>query len=115
MSFAANCCNTVLSWGIGQALGGIAHDFNHLLAAVVGNLELLQLRVASDERALQLAGAAFQAAMRGTKPDRPALGLFTNPEARSRCNRRKRRAARHGRIAGAYGRLPMPTSSSWQF
>jgi hypothetical protein len=56
------------------------------LAAVVGNLELLQLRVASDERALQLAGAAFQAAMRGTKPDRPALGLFTNPEARYRCN-----------------------------
>jgi signal transduction histidine kinase len=89
---------------VGRLTGGIAHDFNNLLAAVVGNLELLQLRVASDERALQLAGAAFQAAMRGTKPDRPALGLFTNPEARPRCNRRKRRAARHGRIAGAYGR-----------
>src|SRR5580704_5948283 len=89
---------------VGRLTGGIAHDFNNLLTAIVGNLELLQLRVASDERALQLAGAAFQAAMRGTKPDRPALGLFTNPEARSRCNRRKRRAARHGRIAGAYGR-----------
>ena len=75
------------------------------MAAVVGNLELLQLRVASDERALQLAGAAFQAAMRGTKPDRPALGLFTNPEARYRCNRRKRRAARHGRIARTVGPL----------
>ena len=37
------------------------------LTAVVGNLELLQLRVASDERALRLAGAAFQAAMRGAK------------------------------------------------
>ena len=90
---------------VGRLTGGIAHDFNNLLAAVVGNLELLQLRVASDERALQLAGAAFQAAMRGTKPDRPALGLFTNPEARYRCNRRKRRAARHGRIARTVGPL----------
>jgi len=90
---------------VGRLTGGIAHDFNNLLAAVVGNLELLQLRVASDERALQLAGAAFQAAMRGTKPDRPALGLFTNPEARYRCNRRKRRAARHGQIARTVGPL----------
>jgi len=90
---------------VGRLTGGIAHDFNNLLTAVVGNLELLQLRVASDERALQLAGAAFQAAMRGTKPDRPALGLFTNPEARYRCNRRKRRAARHGRIARTVGPL----------
>jgi len=52
---------------VGRLTGGIAHDFNNLLTAVVGNLELLQLRVASDERALQLAGAAFQAALRGTK------------------------------------------------
>src|SRR6202040_4114457 len=52
---------------VGRLTGGIAHDFNNLLAAVVGNLELLQLRVASDERALQLAGAAFQAATRGAK------------------------------------------------
>ena len=52
---------------VGRLTGGIAHDFNNLLTAVVGNLELLQLRMASDERALQLAGAAFQAAMRGTK------------------------------------------------
>jgi hypothetical protein len=36
-----------------------------LLTAVVGNLELLQFRVAGDERALRLASAAFQAAMRG--------------------------------------------------
>jgi signal transduction histidine kinase len=52
---------------IGRVTGGIAHDFNNLLTAVVGNLELLQLRVADDERALTLAGAAFQAAMRGAK------------------------------------------------
>jgi signal transduction histidine kinase len=45
---------------VGRLTGGIAHDFNNLLTAVVGNLELLQLRVAGDERALRLAGAAFQ-------------------------------------------------------
>jgi signal transduction histidine kinase len=52
---------------VGRLTGGIAHDFNNLLTAVVGNLELLQLRVASDEGALRLAGAAFQAALRGAK------------------------------------------------
>ena len=52
---------------VGRLTGGIAHDFNNLLTAVVGNLELLQLRVAGDERALRLAGAALQAAMRGAK------------------------------------------------
>jgi signal transduction histidine kinase/ActR/RegA family two-component response regulator len=52
---------------VGRLTGGIAHDFNNLLTAVVGNLELLQLRVASDERALRLAAAAFEAAMRGAK------------------------------------------------
>jgi signal transduction histidine kinase len=52
---------------VGRLTGGIAHDFNNLLTAVVGNLELLQLRVADDERGLRLAGAAFQAAMRGAR------------------------------------------------
>jgi signal transduction histidine kinase len=50
---------------VGRLTGGIAHDFNNLLTAVIGNLELLQVRVADDERARRLAGAAFQAAMRG--------------------------------------------------
>lgn len=52
---------------VGRLTGGIAHDFNNLLTAVVGNLELLQLRVAGDERAQRLASAAFQAAMRGAR------------------------------------------------
>jgi signal transduction histidine kinase len=52
---------------VGRLTGGIAHDFNNLLTAIVGNLEMLQHRVADDERALRLAGAAFRAAMRGAK------------------------------------------------
>ena len=30
---------------VGQLTGGIAHDFNNLLAGIMGNLELLQLRI----------------------------------------------------------------------
>ncbi len=32
---------------VGQLTGGIAHDFNNLLTGIIGNLELLQLRVAA--------------------------------------------------------------------
>lgn len=31
---------------VGQLTGGLAHDFNNLLAGIMGNLELLQMRVA---------------------------------------------------------------------
>jgi PAS domain S-box-containing protein len=49
---------------IGQLTGGVAHDFNNLLTAIIGNLELLQRRVA-DPRALSHVDAAMRAAMRG--------------------------------------------------
>lgn len=46
--------------------GGIAHDFNNLMAAVLGNAELLQMRYADDEGARRpladIAGAAQRAA-----------------------------------------------------
>ncbi len=32
---------------VGQLTGGIAHDFNNLLTGMIGNLELLQLRIAA--------------------------------------------------------------------
>ncbi|MCB1685140.1 MAG: response regulator [Pseudomonadales bacterium] len=50
---------------VGQLTGGIAHDFNNLLTAVIGNLELLQLRVGGDLEAQRHAGAALRAAIRG--------------------------------------------------
>jgi signal transduction histidine kinase len=31
---------------VGQLTGGLAHDFNNLLTGIMGNLELLQLRIA---------------------------------------------------------------------
>ncbi len=35
---------------IGQMTGGIAHDFNNLLTVVIGNLELLEMREATDKQ-----------------------------------------------------------------
>ena len=32
---------------VGQLTGGVAHDFNNLLTVVLGNLELLEQRLAS--------------------------------------------------------------------
>lgn len=52
---------------VGRLTAGVAHDFNNLLTAIVGNLELLQLRVARDPDALQRVQAAQRAADRGAK------------------------------------------------
>ncbi|HXT82455.1 MAG TPA: ATP-binding protein [Acetobacteraceae bacterium] len=35
---------------VGQLAGGIAHDYNNMLATVLGNLELMERRMASDPR-----------------------------------------------------------------
>ena len=35
---------------IGQMTGGISHDFNNLLTVIIGNLELLEMRGASDKQ-----------------------------------------------------------------
>jgi len=52
---------------IGQLTGGVAHDFNNLLSAVLGNLELLDMRVADNEAARRLVRNAVRAAERGAK------------------------------------------------
>ena len=51
---------------IGQLTSGVAHDFNNFLAAILGNLELLGLRV-SDGKGRQLVENAMAAANRGGK------------------------------------------------
>ncbi len=52
---------------VGQLTGGLAHDFNNLLTAIVGNLELLEERVAHDPRGLRYVGAAQRAAENGAR------------------------------------------------
>ncbi len=50
---------------VGQLTGGIAHDFNNLLLAILGNLELLEDRVAEDEKARRYLGTALRATHKG--------------------------------------------------
>jgi PAS domain S-box-containing protein len=54
---------------VGQLTSGVAHDFNNLLTAIIGNLELLEVRLTAqrDERAIQLLTAATAAAERGAR------------------------------------------------
>jgi len=51
--------------GLGQLTGGIAHDFNNVLAAIIGNLDLLRRRPIADERASRYVDNALTAADRG--------------------------------------------------
>ena len=51
---------------IGQLTGGIAHDFNNLLTVIVGNLELLESRLADDSQ-LELLREVKDAAEKGAQ------------------------------------------------
>lgn len=51
---------------IGKLTGGVAHDFNNLLTVVLGNLELISLKISDNEQLQQCAQAAFRAVKRGT-------------------------------------------------
>ncbi|WP_428485855.1 response regulator [Rhodopila sp.] len=61
---------------VGQLAGGIAHDFNNMLATVLGNLELMERRVAQtgkawtdgdSDRLMRLIGRATGAVHRGSQ------------------------------------------------
>jgi nitrogen-specific signal transduction histidine kinase/PAS domain-containing protein len=52
---------------VGQLTGGVAHDFNNLLMVVMGNLQLVEQLVKSDERALKRIRAASEAAEKGSE------------------------------------------------
>lgn len=49
---------------VGQLTGGVAHDFNNLLAVIMGNVELLEDRLGSEDKTLR---AIFRAAGRGSE------------------------------------------------
>ena len=52
---------------VGQLTGGVAHDFNNLLMVVLGNLQLVEQLVKSDDRALKRIRAAYEAAEKGSE------------------------------------------------
>ncbi|HXT80738.1 MAG TPA: ATP-binding protein [Acetobacteraceae bacterium] len=51
---------------LGRLTGGVAHDFNNILCAILGNLELIEIRF-KDERLRKLIQAATRAAERGAR------------------------------------------------
>ena len=60
---------------VGQLTGGLAHDFNNLLGVVLGNLQLLQRSVSTDERATRRIEAAIKAVDRGAELNRRLLAF----------------------------------------
>ena len=50
---------------VGQLTGGIAHDFNNLLTIIIGNLQLLELRLNGDVKAREYLDDALWSARRG--------------------------------------------------
>jgi PAS domain S-box-containing protein len=59
---------------VGQLASGVAHDFNNLLAAILGNLELLEMRI-GDQRLLKLVQAATRSARQGAKLNEQMLAF----------------------------------------
>lgn len=60
---------------LGQLTGGIAHDFNNVMAAVIGNLEMLPLRLHHPAEARKLAEEARDAAHLGADLVRRLMGF----------------------------------------
>ena len=60
---------------VGQLTGGIAHDFNNLLMVVMGNLQLVEGLVKSDEKATKRIRAAMDAAEKGSDLTRRMLAF----------------------------------------
>jgi PAS domain S-box-containing protein len=52
---------------VGQLTGGIAHDFNNMLAAIIGNLEILGDNLKGNARAKRPLDIAFRAACRAAE------------------------------------------------
>src|SRR4029077_4030596 len=59
---------------VGQLAAGIAHDFINLLAAILGNLELLEMRI-DDQRLLKLVQAATRSGRQGAKLNEQILAF----------------------------------------
>jgi len=60
---------------VGQLTGGLAHDFNNLLGVILGNLQLLERPLRSDEKMHRKVKTATRAAMRGADLTRRLLAF----------------------------------------
>jgi PAS domain S-box-containing protein len=60
---------------IGQLTGGLAHDFNNLLTIIIGNLQLLDGKVTTDEKSAKRLVEAQDAATKGSDLTRQLLAF----------------------------------------
>src|SRR6185312_9787056 len=67
---------------LGQLTGGLAHDFNNLLMAILGNLDLLAKKLASDTAAKRLVDGAIRSAERGAALTKRMLAFARRQELR---------------------------------
>jgi len=68
---------------VGGLTGGLAHDFNNLLSVVIGNLDLLDPKLAGDPDAQALAQRALSASMRGSELTRKLLAFARKQQLQS--------------------------------
>jgi PAS domain S-box-containing protein len=69
---------------IGQLTGGLAHDFNNLLTVIIGNLQLLDGKLAGDERSEKRVSEAIVAARKGSDLTHQLLAFARKQELEPR-------------------------------
>ena len=69
---------------VGQLTGGLAHDFNNLLTIIIGNLQLLDGKVTTDEKSAKRLVEAQDAARKGSDLTRQLLAFARKQELEPR-------------------------------
>ncbi len=69
---------------IGQLTGGLAHDFNNLLTVIIGNLQLLDGKLGSDEKSAKRVAEAIDAAQKGSDLTHQLLAFARKQELEPR-------------------------------
>jgi PAS domain S-box-containing protein len=69
---------------VGQLTGGLAHDFNNLLTIIIGNLQLLDGKVTTDEKSAKRLVEAQEAATKGSDLTRQLLAFARKQELEPR-------------------------------
>jgi PAS domain S-box-containing protein len=69
---------------IGQLTGGLAHDFNNLLTVIIGNLQLLDGKLAGDEKSEKRVSEAIVAARKGSDLTHQLLAFARKQELEPR-------------------------------
>lgn len=100
--------------GLGRLAGGVAHDFNNMLAAVLGNAELIRMaapEAGQTAELLEAAGEILAAARRGAALTRQLLGYARMQTAQIRAvplGQRVRRAGATLDLPGPEIRVALP-------